>query len=352
MAAALFISYSSHDQKAASRLVEFLEQHGHSCWIACRDELPGEKFWLPLMAALKAAPIMLLVLTQAACESPDVGNEIVQAVKQRKLILPVQLEPVHPNDLTEYHLRGIQWHDATAGLTEWTLEALLSVIDRNLAVREPSRDTSDLLDLTNRALAGDTAAQFLLAEHFESTGRESSNQIAAVTWFRKAAEAGHPEAAYRLAVHLHEGTGVLRNEDAALTWFRTAAQLGHVQAQLNFANELLLGRRISPNLQQALHWFEKAAEAGSVEAQFQAAVLLENGRAGTRDDRRAIHWLERAAASSHAGAQFLLARLLLDGKAQAPDIDRARYWAQLASDHGHLGARQLLSRMPPAKTAL
>lgn len=295
------------------------------------------------MTALESAGVVVLVLSQAANDSPEVQNEIVQAGRHHKVIVPVQIEPVTLNSAMEFSIRRLHWLDATQGLSEWSLDRLLETVVRHLRPAEQA-PTTDADNLTTRALRGDKEAQFELAERL-SAGQSPPDHIGAVQWLRKAAESGHAEAAYRLALHLRDGLGVLRSEDAALHWFEVAAHLGNTKAQTIFANELLLGRRTSADLEQALFWFDKAAEGGSVEAQFQLGMLLENGRAGKRDYTRASRWLESAAQSGHIGAQFLLATVLVEGKGRLPDLQRARYWAQAAADRGNAAARLLLSRL-------
>jgi hypothetical protein len=121
MAAPIFVSYSSQDRAVANRLVDFLKEQGYDCWIDWRDEEPGADYREPIMAALGAAKIVLLVLSEASNDSPDVHNEIVQATRLKKLIVPLQIEPVSPNNRLEFSIRSIQWLDGKNLLTAATL---------------------------------------------------------------------------------------------------------------------------------------------------------------------------------------------------------------------------------------
>jgi hypothetical protein len=94
VAAAIFVSYSSLNAEEANRLVEFLEGKGYKCWIAERDEDVGADYRGPIMAALEAAEVVILLLSEAANRSPEVHNEVVQATRMQKLLIPIQLETV------------------------------------------------------------------------------------------------------------------------------------------------------------------------------------------------------------------------------------------------------------------
>jgi hypothetical protein len=345
MPAPIFVSYSSRDRAVANRLVDFLKEQGYDCWIDWRDEEPGADYREPIMAALTAAKIILLILSEASNDSPDVHSEIVQATRQKKLIIPVEIEPVSPNQRLEFSIRSVHWLDGKNGLSSTTLNQLKLVVDRHLRGFLEAKSEGELDELTSKAARGDVTSQAALAEHFGHAGKDPLNREKAVYWLRKAAENAHAESAYRLATALRDGIGILRNEDAALNWFRAAAEGGHVKAQAIFANELLLGRRLSADPEKALYWFERAAQQGSVEAQFQVGVLFENGRAGAHDYSRSIYWLDAAANNGHAGAQYLLATLLAEGKGGMADMARAKHWAQAASDRGHLAARQFLTQL-------
>jgi len=55
--------------------------------------------------------------------------------------------------------------------------------------------------------------------------------LAAVGWYRRAAEAGHPEAQYNLASLLAEGEGCHRDLPAAKEWLRRAVAVGYEYAE-------------------------------------------------------------------------------------------------------------------------
>ena len=72
----VFISYASQDAPIAKLLVEALENHGISCWIAPRDVVPGSLYADEIVGAINAAKIVVLVLSEHSVASPPPCGEI------------------------------------------------------------------------------------------------------------------------------------------------------------------------------------------------------------------------------------------------------------------------------------
>src|ERR1700676_4670801 len=66
----VFISYASHDAAVANAVVEILERHGITCWIAPRDVVPGSLYADEIVGAINDAKVVVLVLSQHSVASP------------------------------------------------------------------------------------------------------------------------------------------------------------------------------------------------------------------------------------------------------------------------------------------
>src|SRR5882724_765933 len=127
MAAPIFISYSSKDQKIAETICRALEARSYDCWIAARDVGPGENFQEAIVKALRSARLMILVFTSNANNSDEIKKEVVLAGRHHVTVVPVRVEDVVPNDALAYEFATRQWIDL---FTDWEreIERLVSQI--------------------------------------------------------------------------------------------------------------------------------------------------------------------------------------------------------------------------------
>lgn len=118
----LFISHSTRDGGAiAQQLAASLEAAGHRCWIAPRDVKPGVPYPGQIVGAIESCSGLVLVVTPAANESPDVLQEIQLANTARKVIAPVIVNAVTPGPDMRYYIgvrHQIPWSDARAATAE------------------------------------------------------------------------------------------------------------------------------------------------------------------------------------------------------------------------------------------
>src|SRR5664279_5034508 len=75
----VFLSYASADAQVATRVCEYLESHGVSCWMAPRDVKPGAAYADAIVRAISDAKALVLVLSASAVGSAHVGREIERA---------------------------------------------------------------------------------------------------------------------------------------------------------------------------------------------------------------------------------------------------------------------------------
>ena len=140
MAHDVFISYASQDKPVADAVCAKLEERGIRCWIAPRDVIPGQNWAQAIVQAIDAASIMVLVFSNHANTSKQIGNEVNLAVQKGVALLPLRIEDVLPDEDLAYFLGAPHWLDAITPPLEEHLEALGSAVARLLG-RESAQQT-------------------------------------------------------------------------------------------------------------------------------------------------------------------------------------------------------------------
>lgn len=110
----IFISHSSRDAQQAADVCEILEHNGHSCFIAPRDIRSGYEYAEEIINGIDAAEAVLLLLSEAANESPHVLREVERAVSKSIPIIVYKLEEVQLTKSMEYFLMTHQWITGTS----------------------------------------------------------------------------------------------------------------------------------------------------------------------------------------------------------------------------------------------
>ncbi len=110
----VFISYASQDAAVANSIVEYLEQHGLSCWLAPRDVKPGAQYADAIVGAINEANAVVLLLSQNAVASSHVSREVERAASKHKPIIAFRIDPTTLNRTLEYFLSESQWIDVPA----------------------------------------------------------------------------------------------------------------------------------------------------------------------------------------------------------------------------------------------
>jgi TolB-like protein len=135
----VFISYASQDAAAAAALVEALEQHGISCWIAPRNVKAGALYAEAIVRAISDAKALVLVLSGRAIASSHVSKEIERASSKKRPIIALRIDLAPLTPALEYFLSESQWVDAHAGNID---AAYAKLVD---AIREPERAAPGIL---------------------------------------------------------------------------------------------------------------------------------------------------------------------------------------------------------------
>ncbi len=146
----VFISFSSKDRAVSEKICDALESRGHRCWISTRSIRPGENFQESIVAAIRAARVMVLVFTRHANESSEIKKELALASQGGLAVIPVRMEDILPNDAFAYEFATRQWLDLSS---DWDrhIEVLAAEIERHVS---PGLTDPDPAAPTRSALAG------------------------------------------------------------------------------------------------------------------------------------------------------------------------------------------------------
>lgn len=126
---AAFISHASANASAAMQLTEALERKGVRCWIAPRDIRPGSEYAGEIIHGIRHSRALVLLLSEAANESPFVRREVERAVHHRKPVFPVRLESIPPSQSLELFISSTHWIDLTSGQMDAIAEKLAGEIN-------------------------------------------------------------------------------------------------------------------------------------------------------------------------------------------------------------------------------
>lgn len=147
---------------------------------------------------------------------------------------------------------------------------------------------------------------------------------------RQAAANGDARAAFEVGQRYAEGRGVAQNGVAALEWFRRAAEADFIPAQYRLASGLEKGLAGSRDLAEAKRWYQAAAERGNIRAMHNLGVLYAN----ERDMANAMLWFQRASDLGLKDSQFNLGIIHALGSGVKQDLAISYKWFSLAAAQG------------------
>ncbi len=139
----------------------------------------------------------------------------------------------------------------------------------------------------------------VIADDYED-GKEAyerEDYIAAISFFKEAAEQGNAYAQYSLGQMYRQGRGATQDYKQAVSWYQKAAAQGNAYAQINLGMMYDQGLGVTQDSKQAVSWFLKAAEQGITQAQYNLGMMYGNGRGVTQDYIEAYKWHSIAYAS-------------------------------------------------------
>src|SRR5512138_1337521 len=97
----VFISYSRRDTEIMQRVVVFLRDQGFKVWVDNERLIPGTAIWEEeIEKAIKAANIVIVVMSPDSKNSEWVRREISLADQYRKYILPILVSGDEDSSIT------------------------------------------------------------------------------------------------------------------------------------------------------------------------------------------------------------------------------------------------------------
>jgi TPR repeat protein len=205
--------------------------------------------------------------------------------------------------------RPLDWH---RGPEQWTLSSSRpekpyassrqrwegsAVLQQRLDLSSLTGDNGDYYKWyeQDRDGAPKHSAEFELGALFAEGKGAVRDFVAALKWYRRAAEHGDVEAEYRAGMLLKGVEGVPRDESEAQRWFRKAAEQGHAAAMTEIGLFEVLNAGNGRSSKEAMEWFQKAAALGNVEAMHRLALGYATGDGVVKNCVQARDWLTRAA---------------------------------------------------------
>lgn len=128
----VFISYCTADPQPPE-IAEFLERNGVKCWIAPRNIAPGTPYARAIIDGIEEAQVVLVFISSASILSEDVLNEIDNAHRMKKTIIPVFIEDIPLSNEFGYYLNRNQWikmYDDSIHQKEYLLSTLRNMLEK------------------------------------------------------------------------------------------------------------------------------------------------------------------------------------------------------------------------------
>ena len=143
----IFLSYSRDDQDFALKLAGDLRSAGANIWIDQLDIETGERWDDAIEEALATAESVLVILSPTAVDSKNVKDEVADALRKKKQVLPV----LYLDCKIPFRLARLQYSDFTTDY-EKGLTQLLGALDVE------QRASADYLDFEMQLSAGSEGA--------------------------------------------------------------------------------------------------------------------------------------------------------------------------------------------------
>ena len=150
--------------------------------------------------------------------------------------------------------------------------------------------SSDTKALIAKAERGDIDAQLRVGAAYDRGTGAPRDRVAALKWYRMAAEAGNAEAQNSVGSILQED----RNYIEALAWYEKAAAQGHAQATNSEAYLYDMGLGVPQDRKRGFALYSRAADLGFAEAMWNLANMYGAGQLGPADPHMACVWTYRA----------------------------------------------------------
>jgi hypothetical protein len=104
----IFISHVEEDEAIALEIAAGLEAVGYSTWYYERDSMPGPSYLLQTKQAVEAARAVVVIVSPAALQSPQMTKEVVRTHEANRPFIPVLRDVTHAS----FQQRQPEWKEA------------------------------------------------------------------------------------------------------------------------------------------------------------------------------------------------------------------------------------------------
>lgn len=194
-------------------------------------------------------------------------------------------------------------------LNSYSLFLMLALLSGNgslYASEEGSNDNkalAEVVQLFEKATAGDAAAQFSLGTAYDSGHGVQADPLKAALWYEKAAKQNHVDAQFNLAVLYDEGTGVRQDFRQAVYWYEQAASQEMAEASNNLGLMYAHGHGVERDYEKAYGYFKKAADMKFSDALYNLGLLHQEGMGTNKDLLQAFALFAQARADNGSAAK-------------------------------------------------
>lgn len=199
------------------------------------------------------------------------------------------------------------------------------MISRLLPGKRPAERTplpAHIEQIRLEALKGDPLAQTQWGQALLSSTFMQSDPVAAIGWFKIAANANFGPACNMLGRCYHFGHGVEKDLAQAAVHYEKAASLGDEWGRYNLGILVLRGLGMPADRSRAFALFREAAHKGHAKSMNLYARFLEEGWEAPQDRQAALMWYKRSAEQGDYRGQHNYATAL----AEAGLVEEALSW--------------------------
>lgn len=202
-----------------------------------------------------------------------------------------------------------------------------------------------LLDLRMRAIEGETAAQFELANALCSSTGAVQDVHGAFVFYMKAADGGHQEAQGIVMKALMGAWRPETNAPVIWTWLREEAEGGNSEACYQLGLLYNMSEEFGIDEKSAVPWFKKASDRGHQEAMFTMAMLLYAGELVVTNRVESARLLSLIDPTRLPRAPEVLGLMVLSGEGVPKDVPRGISLLETAATNGRAQAATALGRV-------
>lgn len=129
----VFLSYSSADRPLATKIRQYFESKGITCWQDITAITAGSVWKMDIVTAIESCSVMVLVFSHHSNQSRHIATEVHLASEAGKIIIPYRIDPdVYYKGTLKYDLALTQWLDGLPPDEKCRLEELLRIVKNQI----------------------------------------------------------------------------------------------------------------------------------------------------------------------------------------------------------------------------